>query len=170
MSQEIRIAPADIIASRSVVAGHTEDMHTVHAASDARIDAAMTGWTDAKQAYFLIGFSGPIPTRNGTRRFRSSRAEQAGSVPPISLSPRTIQAITMSLSPGPTASTSSSPVRRPRRSPDVRTVGCDGLRPVCSHGEKSGQMSLRAHLDDELPRRSTKFDEISQTVNPLGAS
>jgi uncharacterized protein YukE len=50
MSQEIRAAPADIITSGSVVARHTEDMHTVHAASDARIDAAMTGWTGSSAA------------------------------------------------------------------------------------------------------------------------
>ena len=45
MSREIRVAPADIITSGTLVAGHAEDVHAVHTASDARIEAAMTGWT-----------------------------------------------------------------------------------------------------------------------------
>jgi WXG100 family type VII secretion target len=50
MGQGIRVAPADIITSGSVVAGHAEDVQAVHAASDARIDAAMTGWTGSSAA------------------------------------------------------------------------------------------------------------------------
>jgi WXG100 family type VII secretion target len=50
LSQEIRVAPADISTSGSVVAGHAEDVHAVHAASDARIDAAITGWTGSSAA------------------------------------------------------------------------------------------------------------------------
>jgi WXG100 family type VII secretion target len=50
MSQDIRVTPADIVASGSVVAGHAEDVHAVHTASDARIEAAMTGWTGSSAA------------------------------------------------------------------------------------------------------------------------
>jgi WXG100 family type VII secretion target len=50
MSQAIRVAPVDIFASGSVLAGHAEDVQAVHAASDARVEAAMTGWTGSSAA------------------------------------------------------------------------------------------------------------------------
>jgi len=50
MSREIRVAPADVITSGTLVAGLAEDVHAVHTASDARIEAAMTGWTGSSAA------------------------------------------------------------------------------------------------------------------------
>jgi hypothetical protein len=68
MSRELRVAPADIITSGTLVAGHAED---VHAASDARIEAAMTGWGSSAwdKAVQIV--------KDGTRQFGATKVAVA---------------------------------------------------------------------------------------------
>jgi hypothetical protein len=103
-------------------------------------------WTDAKEAYFLIGFSGSIPgekwdqavqiVKDGTSRFSATNlvvAKNNSVDHDVSISEvrrRRLQAL------------------RSEGRGVHRTFGLSDVtlwRPVCSHGEKSGQMSLRAH-------------------------
>jgi hypothetical protein len=73
MSREIRVAPADIIASGTLVAGHGED---VHAASDARIEAAMTGW--GSSAWGSSAWDKAVQiVKDGTRQFGATKVAVA---------------------------------------------------------------------------------------------
>ncbi len=49
MVDGIRAEPGDILTSGAQVGGHAEDVQATHAASDARIESALTGWTGASQ-------------------------------------------------------------------------------------------------------------------------
>ena len=72
MSREIRVAPADIITSGTLVAGHAEDVHAVHTASDARIEAAMTGWTGSSAWDKAVQI-----VKDGTRQFGATKVAVA---------------------------------------------------------------------------------------------